>query len=621
MCGIAGIRTAKASPSIDSQKVHHAIGAIAHRGPDNQGFFNSSNLALGHSRLSIIDPSELANQPMTFADERYVLVFNGEIYNHRELRVELERGGTSFITNSDTEVLLHTLIKHGKNALTKLNGCFAFAFSDKQENTLLLARDRMGINPFWYATPGQDGSVCFASEMKALKHLIPQVELNPEALPFYLRFNYLPTEVSFYKDVHKLPPGHFLWAEGNRVTVEKWYDLASTFQSEDQAPESLLKVLTDAVHDRLISDVPLGSFLSGGIDSSIVAALAAQAHPGIETFSVGFEGGDLFDETHHAKLVADHIGSKHHSFNMNMEQLAEEASQLAQSLDEPFADSSALPMSFLSRQTRQRVTVALSGDGADELFAGYRKHRGHLKAVQWNSPGYKSVGRLTLGLTPKLSSRSKRLADKVRKVRKLAEGMQLDADQRYLQWASFAQNEFLEACGFSVQDIEPQLTNISQLTELQRVLLNDQLLVLPNDMLHKVDLMSMRHSLEVRTPFLDHRVVEWANSAADKHKFGPKQGKAILREACRGLLPSSIFERPKQGFEIPLEGLLLGALREEISPLAQKNTLEELGIPQPEGAAKMIERFLAGHNPGLAPTVWALYALSSWLKVQQTGMK
>lgn len=621
MCGIAGIRTAKASPYLDPDSVQHAIAAITHRGPDHQGFFKSSNLALGHSRLSIIDPSEKANQPMTFANGRFVLVFNGEIYNHLELRAELEREGTSFISNSDTEVLLHTLIKHGKNALSRLNGCFAFAFSDTQNKTFLLARDRMGIKPLWYTRPDQEGTVCFASEMKALKLLVPQVELNSEALPYYLRFNYLPTEVSFYKDMHKLPPGYLLWAEGNRVNVEKWFDLITTFHSSTQSPESLLQVLTEAVHDRLISDVPLGAFLSGGLDSSIVAALAAQAHPGIETFSVGFEGGERFDETPHAKLLAQHIGSKHHSFKMNMAQLAEEAHQYAHALDEPFADSSALPMSFLSRKVRQDVTVALSGDGADELFAGYRKHRGHLKAVQWDSAGYKSLGRLALGLTPKLSSRSKKLANKVRKARKLAEGMQLDSNQRYLQWAAFGQTEFLKACGYSVQAIEPHLPNAPQLTELQRILLNDQLLVLPNDMLHKVDLMSMRHSLEVRTPFLDHRVVEWANSLADKQKFGPKHGKAILRESCRDLLPATIIKRRKQGFEIPLEGLLLGALREEIMPLTQKNTLGGLGIPHPEGTAQMIDRFLAGHNPGLAPTVWALYVLSSWMRVQQTEMK
>jgi asparagine synthase (glutamine-hydrolysing) len=622
MCGIAGIRTTDIAPPNHSELVHEAIGRIAHRGPDFQDVFSSQSLTLGHARLSIIDLQDRANQPMTAHSGRYVLAFNGEIYNYKKLRSKLEAGGIQFHTESDTEVLLHMLITHGSDALRLLNGCFAFAFSDTHKNSLLLARDRMGINPMWYAFSEDQKTCYFASEAKALNSMMGFPGINQQALPYYLRFNFLPGNQSLMKNRHKLAPGHFLQIDKNGVKTQEWYSLESTFKKKVRPIETdLFQIMEQAVQARLISDVPIGSFLSGGLDSSIIAALAARSHSEIETFSIGFRGSDYFDETNFAKEVADHIGSKHHAFQLSEEDLALEARSLIAGLDETFADSSALPMSFLSRQTRQHVSVALSGDGADELFAGYRKHRGHLKAVNWNNPVMLTLGKIALGLTPKLSSRGAQTSDQIRRLRKLAAGLQLTPENRYKQWASFAPDEFMSACGFDANRLHINHLNWTNEDELNTVLLADQQFILPNDMLHKVDLMSMRHGLEVRTPFLDHRVVEWANGLEAGYKFGPTQGKAILRTTFSDLLPPRIISRSKKGFEIPLEKLLGGALREEIIPLTRKSTLESLGIPQPERAALLVQKFTEGQFPGMASTVWALYVLMAWMELHQSGVK
>lgn len=617
MCGIAGSYQLQGAPSSDD-RVAEALRCIAHRGPDDEGVYRVGRAVLGHRRLSIIDTSSAGHQPFTDDGGRYTIVFNGEVFNFQELRAGLEATGHTFRSHTDTEVVLRLFALKGEAFLHDLNGFFALAIHDAQDDTLFLARDRFGIKPLWWCE--QDGRFLFGSELRALQAMGADASVDRHSLDQYFTYHYIPAPWSIREGVRKLEPGHLLRVKPGGVERERWYDLverANKYPRPQDPAAHLRELMDDAVRLRLISDVPIGTFLSGGLDSSIISALAARHHKGLHTFSIGYADDPYFDETRYAEEVARHIGSEHTTFKLTRDDLAAAYTDLLTTIDEPFADSSALPAYILCRETRKHVTVALSGDGADEVFGGYRKHQAEMRLAQ---PG--PLEKLVVALGPLWRvlprSRNNPMADAFRKLERLASASDGRRENRWLNLASF------DADG-DASALVPQAAHPIELSERENAmtrdmvrmpgmngyLLADVMTVLPNDMLHKVDLTSMAHGLEVRPPFLDRRVVELAFSLPAERKFGRSRGKAILHEAFGDLLPSTILARRKQGFEVPLRDLLLGPLAGLMDEMLRKDRTEAAGLSWQ--AVQAVRRRLASRSPGQAQaTAHALIVYLTW---------
>jgi asparagine synthase (glutamine-hydrolysing) len=626
MCGITGIAAFNLVGRMQMIHLTAATMALEHRGPDYQGIWNDDHLGLGHRRLSIIDTSDAANQPMRDASGRYIIAFNGEIFNFKELRLFLEARGVQFRSQSDTEVLLELFALEGPACLHRLNGFFAFAIADTHSQSLFIARDRYGIKPLVYLA--DEDKFLFASEMKSLLAYGIEREIEPSALMAYLHLNYTPAPLTMVKGVHKLPPGHYITVSNGTFSVHPWYQLPNNEEagaSFEEKKQLLRSLLEDAVQQRLVADVPLGSFLSGGVDSSIIAALAARHKPDLHTFSIGYADEKFFDETAYARKVARHLGTEHTVFSLTNKDLFSHVHGILDSLDEPFADSSAIAVYILSKHTRKHATVALSGDGADELFAGYNKHAALLRAMQ---PGWKENLAMQFGgLWRTLPhSRHSPFGNKARQLARFAEGMALSPQERYWKWAGFAGNEAVEALlqPTIVQEEaqvqfrklkEEILENISSGKNFNEFLRADMQLVLPNDMLMKVDLMSMAHALEIRVPFLDHRVVSFAMKLPAEDKITPHSRKRILREAFSDMLPAEVFQRSKKGFEVPL----LPWLRKDLKALIEEDLLEESfirdqGIFQYPEIQKLWRQALSS-NPGDSHArIWGLVVFQWWWK-------
>jgi len=558
VCGIVGIVAFNQEEISDLQPLQRATESLTHRGPDDLNVFHHRNIGLGHTRLSIIDTSRNGAQPMSDPSGRYTLIFNGEIYNFKQIRSKLEQEGVTFSSDSDTEVLLHLLIRQGTKGLDELNGFFSFAFYDKENGSLLLARDRMGIKPLLYYQ--DDTQFIFASEMKALFCFDIQKKLDLSSLHQYLQLTYIPPAHSIFKSVHKLKPGCYLTVDANGVKEERYYkvpyqnlDSVHNGISYESKQEQLRDILDDSVRSRLYEDVPLGAFLSGGIDSSIIVALASRHHDHLNTFTIGFPDDKFYDESEHATAVARHFKTEHTVFNITNENLYDTLHSVLDHLDEPFADSSALPVYILCKHTGESVKVALSGDGGDELFAGYNKHRAEYilshsglrsNLVKYLLPIWK--------LIPK--DRSSFLSNKFRQFQRFAEGSSLPDEERYWKWCSFTDEKvataMLRSEQLSVQEMQQRkqqiLDSYPEGQGINRVLYSDTQLVLPGDMLYKVDMMSMANSLEVRVPMLDHRVVEFAFGLPEHFKIDADQGKKILLDAFRDDLPETVYNRPKK---------------------------------------------------------------------------
>ena len=446
MCGIAGI-IAFSDKGLDKLgKINNAVSALSKRGPDGNGIYSHHRVSLGHARLSIIDTSTAGSQPMTDASGRYTIIFNGEFVNFQEHKNFVIEKGYHLKSESDTEILLYLYIIEGEECLQRINGFFAFAIYDKEEETVCIARDRFGEKPLLYYQ--DENNFLFASEMKALAAMdIPHI-MDEVSLFIYLQQNYISAPHSIYKDVKKLMPGCFLKigssqsAVGSRqsaIAKYSYYEIEKTLTplSYPDQQKKLVELLDAAVQKRLISDVPIGAFLSGGIDSSVIVALAAQHTKQLNTFSIGFRDEPLFDETHYANLVAKKCNTTHTVFSLTNNDLFENLFEMLDYLDEPFADSSALNVYILSKQTRKYATVALSGDGADELFGGYNKHAAELKARQGGTMA--SVVKLMNPLFDFLpQSRNSKTGNKIRQLKKFGEGMKLSAKQRYWSWAGYA---------------------------------------------------------------------------------------------------------------------------------------------------------------------------------------
>jgi asparagine synthase (glutamine-hydrolysing) len=605
-------------------------GTLAHRGPDGEGLHVEGPVALGHRRLSIIDLTEAASEPITNEDGSLWLVFNGEIYNFRELRRELE-GRHRFKSQGDGEVILHLYAERGEDAVRILDGMFAFALWDARNRKLLLARDRSGKKPLFY----HDGPrlFAFASEVKALlAHPEVPAEKDEAALPLFLTYGYVPTPGTFYRHIKSLPPGHLLVVTEKRTQgPHRYWDVCFTSEDtnshgrlvpEEEAEGRFRDLLRQAVRRRLVADVPLGAFLSGGLDSSAVVAFMAQEAEGrVKTFSIGFKDGGPYDETAHARTVASHFGTDHKEFVVEPKAL-ELVDRLVWHHDGPFGDSSAVPTYLLAELTRRHVTVALNGDGGDEVFAGYLRLYGG--AVSERVPRWAfEVLRAGLGILPEPRDRKHPL----RFARRFAESGTRPLLERYLRWnacftddlesllrpelrAHAARRRILESFESSMGKDGSVLARLLELNF--RTYLLDDLNV-------KMDRMSMAHGLETRSPFLDTAVVEFGAGLPDRLRMRLGKGKLLLRRAMKGILPPSILARGKMGFGAPLGAWFRGDLWPFVNErlLDPRSPIYEYLEPQP------VRRLVAEHGTeraDLSAKIWALLTFESWLR-QEPGWR
>jgi asparagine synthase (glutamine-hydrolysing) len=565
MCGIAGFTHRAGRP--DPLVIRAAMASIRHRGPDQEGVFESDAVSLAAVRLKILDLAT-GDQPIVAGGS--VIVFNGEIYNFRELRSQLAAAGHAFHTECDTEVVLHAWLEWGSDAWARLNGMFAAAIWREADRTLVLARDRFGIKPLYIARRGTD--LHFGSELKALlAHPAIERRLDRAALPLYFSLNYLPQPCTLIEDVEKLPPGTWLeWRDG-RVTTGRYWTLRFAPQPRMSLADAKLELdtlLDRALREHLLSDVPLGVWLSGGLDSSAIAHYAARHCRGrLKTFSVSFRGRG-FDESPYFREVAAAFDTEHHEFDLSPgEDLAAAIEALARHSDEPSADAGALPVYFLSRMTRRHVTVALSGEGADELFGGYQTYiADNYARVARRLPGR--------GLLKRMASRLPVSDDKIGfeyKLRRFLAGCAMPEEDAHLFW-----NGAAPAADFARGIHERFAPLPREAGFLNQFLYLDQLLYLPDDILNKSDRMSMAHSLEVRPPFLDHRVAEFAARLPEHFKIDGGNLKVVLRELMRDKLPRAVIERKKEGFDIPthhwFRTSLRGFLRDTITERAVRET-------------------------------------------------
>lgn len=595
--------------------IPNSLAKLKHRGPDNQNYKVYTNVALGHARLSIIDLSANANQPFSDESNRYHLVFNGEIYNYKLLRNQLQKEGVVFRTESDTEVLLQLLIKKGEKALQDLNGFFAFIFYDSHQKEILAARDRMGIKPLLYYV--DKDKIIFASELPSILSFDINKELDSTALNEYFSFTYIPAPRTILLGVKKLNQGEFLKVKNGEISIQKYYHIAKKplFSGTYETAKNELNILLNkSVERRLIADVPVGSFLSGGLDSSIIAMLAKNQKEDLRTFSIGFDH-PYFNESDFAKKMAHHIGTKHETIVFSQAEFQTNLSAFLDSIDEPFADSSAFAVYLLSQKTKIQVTVSLSGDGADELFGGYRKHLAEIKIR--NMGGFKKsmIRGASKILKSKKSSRSEGLGDFNRRLQKMSDGMDLSPSERYTNWCKWINDIDRNKILLEKNRVNKLSTGEESILDLNDFFIRDQHFVLPNDMLKKVDLMSMAHALEVRVPFLDHELVEFANSLPADFKISGQTTKKILRNTYANQLPEEIIKRSKKGFEIPLEQWLNDEIGKQFgSEIFTSTYLEKQNIFNHNSIQEIIHDWKNGRVGERIYLIWALIVFQNWFQ-------
>ncbi|MFL5754188.1 MAG: asparagine synthase (glutamine-hydrolyzing) [Bacteroidia bacterium] len=620
MCGIAGILIFNDKAKDALKVIGSAVGALAHRGPDHQEhLLPDDSSALGHARLSIIDTSPASNQPFTDISGNYSIVYNGEIFNYQELRTKLEKEGFTFRTEGDAEVLLNLYIHKKEKCLDHLKGFFSFAVYNRGSKSFFIARDRFGVKPLYYCHTKDH--FCFASELRPLQKITGQAKLNKSSLYLYLQLNYLPGPGSILNGIKRLEPGHYLECDKEKISVKKYYELRIPVLKHAEDPAAQVRtLLTNAVRARLVSDVPVGAFLSGGLDSTIITGLASQFSPHINTFSIGFRDNAYYDESEYARIASKKFKTRHHDFLLSNEDLLEELDHFFNAIDEPFADSSALNVFILSKRTRQHVKVVLSGDGADEVFAGYNKHR-----AEWmirNKKLLNTVAPALSGLSALIpQSRNSALSNKFRQVKRYNEGRKLDARERYWKWASISTaEEVSKLLPLSAEKTGPAQQLKKKILEglgkdYNTVLKTDVELVLAYDMLTKVDMMSMANGLEVRSPFMDHELIEYAFSLGEKYKINSKAQKIILKKAFADLVPEEIRKRKKHGFEVPLQNWFHRELRARIeNDWLEKNFIHDQGIFN-YSAIERLKKQVFSSSPGDAVAkVWALIVFNEWWK-------
>jgi asparagine synthase (glutamine-hydrolysing) len=622
MCGIVGIVEIGGRP-VDRHWLAAMNGVLRHRGPDQDGFYWKGSVGLAMRRLSIIDVKG-GRQPIHNENQTVWSVFNGEIYNYRELRVSLEQAGHRFYTQSDTETLVHLYEEYGEEGVTRLRGMFAYAIWDAKRRRLILARDRIGIKPLYYTNIG--GTFVFASELKAFFR-IPSFrrEINPAAVQQYLRYLYIPGPETIFQGTLELPPAHYLIYEDGHASLYRYWDIQYTGSREfslGEWQERFLAQFRDSVRSHLISEVPLGAFLSGGIDSSaIVGAMAQELNTPVETFSVGYEGAGAFqDERKYARLVATRFDTHHHEFVVSPD-IQDLLPKLVSCFDQPFADSSAIPNYYISELTRRHVTVALSGLGGDEIGGGYERYLGMLWAEYYRRLPKAWREHLVEGWVSRLPDISSGRVWMTRLKRFIASA-ELAAPDRYVSYVTtFSGNEqrhllMRDFVNGSTPEASAQL--VTQVWSSQdadtlshHLMLADLRSYLPGDLLPLSDRVSMAHSLEIRVPFLDHPLVELMARIPAELKISKWTKKILFKRAFTGLLPKTILERKKVGFSVPLALWLRTDLKAMMREILSANEIKNIAYLNGVAVNKLIEEHIA-ERANHENKLWALMNLVAW---------
>ncbi len=623
MCGIVG-QVTTSSDRIDRSIVGRMNTAITHRGPDDEGYFADDHAVLAMRRLSIIDVAG-GHQPIGNHDRTKWIVFNGEIYNYRELREDLEKRGHTFYTRSDTEAVIHLYDEYGPACVEHLRGMFALAIWDTIERSLFLARDRVGKKPLLYSHQ-KNGDLIFGSEFSALlEHPDVSREVDEQAIDAYLTFLCVPAPQTAFKQIRKLEPAHWLlWKDGEITTSRYWLpDFSRKIDiTEAEAVEATTRLLREATKLRLISEVPLGAFLSGGVDSSTVVALMAEVSDRpVKTFSIGFEEED-FSELKYARTVAEHIGADYHEFIVKPNAL-DVLPTLVEHYGEPYADSSAIPTYYVARETRKHVTVALNGDGGDESFAGYERY-----AAMKLSEKYQLIPQaLRQGLLRPLvnvlpSSEIER--SRIRDLKRFMKAAELPKTQRYLRWVSafdasskmgLYSDAFAARVG-NVQNgaiIDRWFSSVNGAGVVDAALLADQMTYLPNDLLVKVDIASMANTLEARSPFLDHKVIEFAASLPASMKMRRLETKSLLKKVAARLVPKEVVYRRKMGFGVPIGKWFRGSMKDFVREVLLSEKALSRGIIRPE----VIRQYVNDHTEARRDNsfqLWTFLMLELWFQ-------
>ena len=623
MCGIAGIIDPDGVGTDAQGLLHRMCDVIVHRGPDDEGYYFSRVSGLGIRRLSIID-LQTGHQPVLNEDKNLAVVLNGEIYNYRELRQDLERKGHRFSTQGDTETIVHAYEEYGDECVQHLRGMFCFALWDESRKRLLLARDRIGIKQLYYSVV--EGALLFGSEIQCILQS-PKFSrrINPRALAGYLTFLYVPSPSTIYEGVFELPPAHYLTWENGNLGVRRYWELQ--YHSDGRHPENyyvegMVAKLRDAVTSHLVSDVPLGAFLSGGIDSGlVVASMAGASSQPVETFTVGFEGDyGFYDERQDAHRVADRYQTHHHEFPVKPD-LTAVLPRIISALDQPLADSSAVPNYYICQAARSRVTVALSGMGGDEMAGGYERYLGILLGKRYRSlPAFtrRAVARGIRSLPDWGGGRRLSAA----RLKRFVESAERDMPRAYLQLLStFDTRELRELLvgpwrseleHFAPEDgIVEAFRKSGSESAVNQMLYADLTGYLPGDLLPLTDRMSMTHSLEVRVPLLDHELLEFAASIPPQMKIRSMTTKYILRKAGARFLPKEILRGQKRGFSIPLSFWLRGELRSFVERELGSARLAKLGVVDPKRVSSLLEEHFAG-RANHENKIWALLILVLW---------
>jgi len=622
MCGITGI-VRRDGAQIDRELLARMNEAIRHRGPDDDGFYFSEGVGLAMRRLAIIDLKS-GRQPIHNADRSAWIVFNGEIYNYRELRKQLEALGHTFYTDSDTEAIIHAYDEYGTDCPKHLRGMFALAIWNERDKSLFLARDRVGKKPLLYAQTSDQ--LIFGSEFTALlAHPAVSREVNYEAIHHYLSFISVPAPLTAYQAIRKLEPGHWLLWQNGEVKSERYWHIdfsRKVNMSEQEAGERVSELLRDAVRVRLMSEVPLGAFLSGGIDSSAVVALMAQesAEP-VKTFSIGFEEQD-FSELHHARRVAEHVGAEHHEFIVRPNAM-EILPTLVEHYGEPFADSSAIPSYYVSRETRRFVTVALNGDGGDECFAGYERYAAMNLAQRYTKLLPAAVRN---GVVANLANALPEFTTRgvLGKGKRFLKAASLSPIERYLRWISaFDENAKLDLYSEDFRErtkdfstvgiIQPWFAKANGAGIVDASLLTDTMTYLPNDLLVKMDIASMTVSLEARSPFLDHHLMEFAASLPEKLKLRRMTTKYLLKRILKDLVPAENLSRSKMGFGVPIGHWFRGTMQ----PFLRETLLSEKALGRNLFQKDKVRQIVDQHVEGRidhSHRLWSLLMLELWFQ-------
>lgn len=628
MCGLSGIIAFSAAGYPNLERISESLQSVSHRGPDFQAIHRGENFAVAHARLSILDLSPAAHQPFFDENRLNFILHNGEIFNFPKLRQELQAEGTTFNSDSDTEVILKHFAVNGASCFSRLDGFFATVIYDADRQCWYLGRDPYGVKPLYYYS--DENIFAFSSELQGLTALGITRQPDWDSLFAYFQLSYIPQPWTALQNVRQVRPGYYIKVDTLHKTVEEVRyctypekDVSEGIAiSKGKEVDMFNELFYQAVEKRLISDVPLGAFLSGGLDSTAVVAAASGMTRGLKTYSIGFSDDPYYDESRYAEEVARLFRTDHHTIHMSTGDMLEVIPEVLDHFGEPFGDSSAIAVYLLSREVGKEIRVALSGDGGDEVLGGYNKHLAESMLIR-NSALFQSVSVFHPILSSAPQGRHNYLSNKTRQLERFLQGAALSPADRYWQWCCFKPEEEVRkmiTISHKLGEFEERrariLRNISLYpNDLNKVLSTDLQLVLPGDMLVKTDRMSMAHALEIRSPFLDHALIQYCSALPASWKVKGRTGKVLLRKSLEHKIPDHILNRPKQGFEVPLQRWLNGALKESLlKPLLNNEYLINQAIFDPE-EIKILLKKLACTNPGDSPMqVWAILVFQHWWK-------